>query len=231
MDKNEEILINPYTAIRLFAKTFLEFGDIVLENRRYKLTLEAWISAMFLIGIGKETRTDWWLNPVKDNSGSPDFNCYTFIRDTLRESTSKPRIKLEVFEWRKEQTETDFIEALRKIKLNKIVDPQLAIVCYIRRNTTLSSAVELNAQLKKLSPRVKDIWYLADVSKDSKTWRLTQIFPNTLAIDLDYDQILKMKEKRSFIYAYRGKSDQIEFESTGKQVLLSPEFDIKILEK
>ena len=231
MNKDEEILINPHTAIRLFARTYLSFGNEVLEKRKYKITREAWIASMFLIGISKETQSAWWLAPVTDKSGSPDFNCYTFVRNTLKESTDKPRIKLEVFEWRKEQAETVFIDALKKIKLDKIIDPQITIVCYVRRGAVLPPAVELNSQLKKISPNVKDIWYLGDVSSDAKIWRLTQIFPNTLAIDIDSDEILQTKEERSFVHAYRGKSDKIEFETTGKQVQLSPEFDIQIIDK
>ena len=58
-----------------------------------------------------------------------------------------------------------------------------------------------------------------------------QVFPEVLAIDIDYDEVLQTKEEHSFISAYRGKSEKIEFEPTGKQVLLSPEFNIQIIDK
>lgn len=228
MNKYDEILVNPQTSIRLFSRTYLAFGETVLEDRKYKVTREAWIASMYLLGISKVTNSDWWLTPVSDKSGSPDFNCYSFLRNASNKFTERSMIKLEVFEWRKEKKEADFLKALKKIKLDKIVDPQITIICYVRKDTVLPPAVDLNSQIKQISPKVKDIWYLGNTSIDGKMWRLTQIYPNTLAIDLDYDEILQTREEYSFLYGYKGKSDHVEYEPTEKQVLLTPEFEIKV---
>jgi len=226
---NDEILVNPYTAIRLFARIYLHLGDVMFKDRKYKVTREAWISSMFLLALKKHSGEEWYFKP-ETKAGSPDFFCYTFIYDQSKRGSTRPEIKLEVFEWRKEDSENDFIEALKKIKLNKIVDPQLTLICYIRRNQNIPPAVKLNQKLKEIKPKVKDIWYLGDVTPDSKTWRVTQIYPNTLAIDLDYDEILTTKEEHSFIHAYRGKSDKVEYEPTGKKVHLTPDFSLKLEE-
>lgn len=226
---SEEILVNPYTAIRLFAKTYLRIGDVMLKDRKYKVTREAWISAMFLLALKKDSDEDWYFKP-ETKAGSPDFYCYTFIYNQSRGGSIKPEMKLEVFEWRKEDSENDFLEALKKIKLNKIVDPQITLICYIRRTQHIPPAIVLNQQLKKIKPKVKDIWYLGDITPDSKIWRVTQIYPNTLAIDLDYDEILATREQHSFINVYRGKSDKMEYEPTGKKVNLTPEFDLLLEE-
>lgn len=225
----EEILVNPYTAIRLFARAYLAIGDQLFTDRQYKVTREAWIGSMFLLALNRQSGDEWYFRPERV-SGSPDFYCYTFQYDANRGGSIKPEIKLEVFEWRKEEGEKDFIEALKKIKLNKIIDPQITIVCYIRRNETIPPAVELNKLLKTIHPKVKDIWYVGDVTPDSKTWRITQIYPNTLAIDLDYDEVLTTREQHSFIHSYRGKSDKLEYEPTGKQVRLTPTFDLVVEE-
>lgn len=230
VQSNDEILISPYTAIRLFAKTYLSIRNTIFKDRKYKITREAWISSMFLLALKKHSGEDWYFKPEIE-SGSPDFYCYTFIHDKSKKGSSRHQIKLEVFEWRKEDGENDFIKTLKKIKLNKIVDPQLTLICYIRRDQRIPPAVELNQKLKEIKPKVKDIWYLGDVTPDSKTWRVTQIYPNTLAIDLDYDEVLATKEEHSFIHSYRGKSDKVEYEPTGKQVHLTPEFSINIVEK
>jgi len=224
----EEILVNPHTAIRLFAKTYLRIGDLVLKDRKYKVTREAWIASMFLIAISKHTKFDWWFTPVSD--GSPDFNCFSFTRSEKWNGNNKSLLKLEVFEWRKEDKEDDFFEALKKIKLNKIIDPQITIVCYVRRLAIIPPAVELNKKLKELNPRVKDIWFLGDVTSDSKMWRVTQIYPNTLAVDLDYDEILSTEVEHKFMHSYRGKSDEVKYEPTGKKVYLTPEFELKLEE-
>jgi len=224
-----EILVNPYTAIRLFAKTYLAFGDEVLTTRKYKITREAWIASMFLIALDQQSKTEWWLTPVS-GSGSPDFNCYSFSRSKDNSFTNRSFLKLEVFEWRKEQNELDFLDALTEIKLKKIIDPNITILCYIRRNSLIPPAIGLNQKLKTISPRVKDIWYLGDVSGDATLWRVTQLYPNTLAIDINYDHILQTKETQSFLHAYRAKSEKLEFEPIGKKVLLTPEFDLKLEE-
>lgn len=225
-----EILVSPYTAIRLFAKTYLRFKEQTFTDRRFKVTREAWIASMFLIGLNKHSKSEWWFSPVTD-SGSPDFNSYSFVRSSKGDFSERQLRKLEVFEWRKEDNEAIFIKALERIKLKKIVDPEITILCYIRRNTVIPPAIKLYSELKEINPKVKDIWYLGDVSKDSSIWRVTQLYPNTLAINLDYDEILNTKEDHSFLHAYRGKSDKVEYEPTGKQVLLSPEFKFKIVEK
>ena len=185
---------------------------------------------MFLLGLKNHSGEEWFFKP-EIKSGSPDFYCYTFIHNKKIGGSERPEIKLEVFEYRKEDNEGDFLEALKKIKLNKIVDPNLTLVCYIRRNQVVPPAVELNQKLKEINPKVKDIWYLGDVTPDAKTWRIIQLYPNTLAIDLDYDEVLSTKEQHSFIHPYRGRADKFEYEHTGKQVLLTPEFEIKIVEK
>lgn len=227
--KSKEILVSPYTAIRLFARTYLHFGDIVFKDRKYKLTREAWITSMFLLALKKHSGEEWYFKP-ETKAGSPDFYSYTFIHDKSKRGSVRPEAKLEVFEWRKEDNENDFLEALKKIKLNKIVDPNLTLVCYIRRNQIIPPAVDLNRKLKEIKPNVKDIWYLGDVTIDAKIWRVTQIYPNTLAIDLDYDEVLTTKEEHSFINPYRGKSDKLEYEPTGEQVILTPEFDIRMVD-
>ena len=181
----EEILVNPYTAIRLFAKTYLGVGNLLLVDRKYKVTREAWIASMFLIAISKHTKLDWWLTPVLD-SGSPDFNCYSFTRSEKWNGNNKSLLKLEVFEWRKEDSKADFLEALKKIKLNKIIDPQITIVCYVKRFAVIPPAVELREKLKEINPKVKDIWFLGDITADSRMWRVTQIYPNTLAVGVKY---------------------------------------------
>ena len=225
-DNLPEVLINPYTAIRLFARVFLSVGDSVLKDRRFKVTREAWIASMFLLAIKKHTDLDWYLSQELFD-GSPDFNCYTFKRNEVMGGNDKPLLKLEVFEWRKEDSETDFLKALKKIKLDKIIDPEITLVCYIRRDASIPPVIKLNEEIIKMNPRVKDVWYLGSVSPDYKIWRVAQLFPNVLAIDIDYDEILSTREEHSFVYAYRGKSAGVENEATGKSIILTPEFEIK----
>lgn len=220
---NEEVLVNPITAIRLFKNVFLDVGDLILRDRKYKVTREAWIGSMFLLAIKKQFNQEWYFRP-ETKDGSPDFYCYTFIYNVEKGGSIRPEIKLEVFEWRKEDGESDFFEALKKIKLGKIIDPNLTLVSYVRRGTILPPAIVLNEKLKKLKPKIKDIWYIGDVTPDSKIWRVTQIYPNTIAIDLDYDEILSSKEDHGFVYSYRGKSKGVEYEHAGEKVLLTPEF-------
>jgi len=224
---DEEILVNPYTAIRLFARTYLAFGEEVLKDRKFKVTREAWIAAMYLLGRSKSDNKDWWLAPVTDKSGSPDFYCYSFVRNKSDEHTVRERIKLEVFEWRKEEKVDNLLEALKRIKLDKIIDPEITIVCYIRRDFAVPPAVELKNQIEKFSVKVKDVWYLGNIDPEGKMWRVTQLYPNNMAVDLNYDEILATKESYSFLHAYRGKSDNVIYEHTGSQVLLTPEFKIQ----
>jgi len=223
----KEILINPYTAIRLFANTYRYIGNSILNDKKYKVTREAWIASMYLISLKKHSGQEWFFKPEVHN-GSPDFYCYTFVHDKTKGGSIKPEMKLEVFEWRKEDSEMSFLKSLKRIKLDKIIDPNITIVCYVKKDAVLPPAVELNKELKKINPKVKDIWYLGSISKDSKIWRVTQVYPNTVAIDIDYDEVLDTKEEHSFIHAYRGKSKKLEYEPTGKQILLTPEFDIKL---
>ncbi len=231
IDNPDNYLVNPYLAIRLFAKTYLALGDVVMKDRKYKVTREAWIASMFLIALSKNSGLDWWFTPVSDNSGSPDFNCYTMKMSAKYKGANKNRIKLEVFEWRKSNPSEEFISALTRIKLNKIIDPEITLLCYIKDGGTIPPAVLLNSRLKQINPKVKDVWYLGDVSRDGKTWRVTQIYPNLLAIDIDYDEILHTKEEHSFVHTYRASSEKVEFEHTDQQVLLTPEFEFQLFEK
>lgn len=231
IDNLDNYLVNPYTVIRLFAKTYLSFGDKILKDRKYKVTREAWIASMFLIALSNDSGTQWWLTPVSDSSGSPDFNCYTLKISTKYKGAEKSRIKLEVFEWRKSDPSEEFISALQRIKLNKIIDPEITLLCYIKDDGLIPPATELNSRLKLINPNIKDIWYLGDVSLDAKIWRVTQIYPNLMAIDIDYDEILNTKEQHSFIHTYRASGEKIEFELTNQQVILTPEFEFHLVEK
>ncbi len=231
IENTENYLINPYIAIRLFAKTYLATGDKILKDRKYKVTREAWIASMFLIALQKHSKVDWWLTSVSDSSGSPDFNCFSLVMSKSKRGAEKQHIKLEVFEWRKSNHEEDLISALKKIKLNKIIDPEITILCYIKNGGSIPPATILNSQLKKINPKVKDIWYLGDVSLDAKIWRVTQIYPYLLAIDIDYEEILTKKVEHSFIQTYRASSNSIEFESSNQQVVLTPEFEMELIDK
>ena len=98
------------------------------------------------------------------------------------------------------------------------------------KNTTIPPVLSLIEEIKKISPKVKDIWYLGSIDSNSRFWRVSRIYPTPNTIDIDYDEILLCpKEKHSFIRSYRGKSDNLEYEHTEKQILLTPEFELKEL--
>ena len=126
--------------------------------------------------------------------------------------------------------EDSFIEALKTIKLRKIIDPQITLLCYVRKTVAVPPVIELNMEIIRIAPKVKDIWYVGDVSVDSKIWRIAQVYPNPMAIDLDYDEILRTRAERSFIHSYLGKSNGVVYESSGKKVVLTPEFDFVVEE-
>lgn len=227
----DDIWVNPYTSIRLFARTYLSIKDDVFKKRDFKVTREGWITSMFLIALMKHSKRDWWLRPNPEDT-SPDFFCSSFLRNETDQYTMRSEMKVDVFEWRKESTFETFFEALVKTKLEKVFDPKLTLVCYVRKNIVIPPVVELNEKIKSLKNlRIKDIWYLGDITSDSSIWRVAQMYPNPMAIDINYDEILQTKEPLSFVHSYRAKSDKFEYETTGKQVTLKPDYFFELLDK
>src|SRR3972149_9022017 len=96
----DDILVNPQTVIRLFARSYLVLKGDLLYKREYKVTREAWITSMYLLALQHYKKgRDWWLKPNPEDN-SPDFFCSSFVRSEKDTHTVKLEMDIDVFEWR-----------------------------------------------------------------------------------------------------------------------------------
>lgn len=226
MRTNDNVWINPNSAVKLFTKYVtskaqnIEELKLVIKERSFKPTVEAWIASMYLLAMDKlypDVRHFLQHNPndPPDFYGLDLFNESGLIHGYIRD--------IEVFEYVPETTLTLSDEINKKIQ--KAYSRKTILVCHIRK--TLKETVgNLHEMVRSLNPR-NEVWIIGGRSDGDSPNLVAQIFPDMNAVTVDVDDVLHSDIQPAFIEGTMGKSTEMVFEPTGKSILLTPEFKME----
>ena len=223
----DTILVNPNTVIHLMDKSAkLLGGNIMLINRKYSVTREAWISSVLLLGLNKITKKSWWLRVNPQQNAVEDLFGTAF--EPIAESASiKKEISIQVFEIRP-NSGTIFSEIKKKIDKHDLKG--CSLVGYLMR-TEMVLWKELNMKLMRLSPNLNDIWLIGNTG--NRKFIIGEVYPHFgHPVEINLNDCYQIPNQRKFIQSIRVSATEASKKGSlivplGKTVILKPDFSFE----
>lgn len=214
-----EIYVNPKIAVRAFYGALAKHGEAVLSERKFKITREGWVAAMFLVALQNHENSQWWMQP--NPSDPPDFYVSKLYHDGGR--INEDTRQVEVFEHR----EGSIINAI-KTKIEGWNAPEFSVVCYSRVAGSISP-IELAEQVKVLEPRVGSISVVAALDPNLGKHMVGQVYPAPvwMEVDLAKDVFAPDDSEIEFMGITRGAGGEPTLKPLGKKAILTYDFQLK----
>lgn len=218
--------INPYVVIKLFENTvkhnvsnLQEFRELI-KKRKFKVTVEAWPAAIYLIAMSKYYNESHFFIQANPDDPPDFFGLRLFKKDNIVQGQE---LEIEVFQVPPE-SKLSVIEEIQK-KVKKNYSKKTILICHIRNNK-FSNTKLIHEEICKLNPN-NEIWIIASANhEDTSKLIVSRIFPDCYAIKLDLEDLLNYKIENLCIEAKKGFQSELEFEHIGT-MQLDPEFNLK----
>lgn len=225
MNAESKTWINPRTVIKLLSKTLLNRtsspSDIlsITKSRELKITVEAWRASMYCIALEKlDSNVRCFIQQnLKD---PPDFYGLNLFMENGKLAGYESDI--EVFEYPDESKLKIFDEIKKKIL--KAYSSKTILICHITNTNFKESLGSIYEKICTLHPK-NEVWVIGS-AQDGINQIVARVYPDLLKVEVDISKILKSASKPAFITGVMGKSDSLTFENTGKQMLITPQFEI-----
>lgn len=225
MNADSKTWINPRTIIKLLSKTLLSRTSnpsevlSVTKSRELKITVEAWRASMYCLAVEKlDSSSRCFIQQnLKD---PPDFYGLNLFMENGKLVGYENDI--EVFEYPNE-SKLEIFDELKK-KILKAYSSKTILICHITNTNFKESLGSIYEKVLTLHPR-NEIWIIGS-AQDEVNQIVARVYPNLIKVEIDVSKILETESKPAFITGIMGKSNSLTFENTGKQMLITPQFEI-----
>lgn len=220
-----DVFLSPAFAIKRFQGLREKHGNKkALSEVEFKPEREMWITGVFLLGIGDLTHKQYWLRPNNEDT-TPDTYSISLLASDKGATAEMQNI--EIFEYENHNKNT-LIEAITKKLDNKAYPDDYTLLCYIHdRGGEKLTPIEIVKQVKKIKPKIAQIWILANVLNPltSNEHMLIQVYPEPIVYKFDYLEAIKKQNQVEMIHAKKDLRKMIKeviFEPIGLHILKLP---------
>lgn len=216
-----DVYISPPFAIKRFLGLREKYGDLAAVTKsEYKPEREAWITGVFLLGLSKLAKKEFWLR-VNQEDTAPDTFTISF-KETNR-GVAIVIQNVEIFEYEK-HARTNIINAIKNKLVGKAYPNNFILLCYIHsRSGETFDTQEMYKKVISLKPNIAEIWMLANIQSATNTEHVVfQVWPTPNGCKFDYVEEYKKSTQKDMIHVRRGWTNKIEFVPMGKWVLKLP---------
>ena len=154
MDYNEQMYpwFSPIEIINRFEHLRAFFGsEAIYQDSLFKRAKEMFGSAVALLGAYEMSSENKYFLQSNQQSASPDVMAAKQI-ERERPGLLLEMVQMEITEFEDHFENDDIVEFLQKVKLRKINNPRMMIVCFVNRVVPLDHRV-IHIRLKKLTPK------------------------------------------------------------------------------
>lgn len=224
------ILVHPAVVVKLIDHS-IQYGvepKKVIKDRTYAITREAWISAVFLLGLKEITKQMWWLRVNPEENSAEDI--YASSYKPINESGSIQYVlSIQVFQ-HTAYNKGSVIEGIKK-KLKKTDLSNCVLVCYLIKDEFLEWK-KLHEEIKKLKPSASEIWIIGNIG--NRKMIIFQVYPYLNHAEIDINAVSISKNEPKFIKPYQvSKKESLKkgtyIHPLGKVVVLKPDFSFSDL--
>lgn len=219
-----DILVHPVVVVKLIDHTTQQVEPSkVIRDRTYAITREAWIAAVFLLGLKKITQKTWWLRVNPEENSAEDIYATSYKPINISGSIQYI-LSIQVFR-HTDHDKGSVIEGIKK-KLKKTDLSNCILVCYLMKWEFVKWN-ELHEEIKKSKPSASEIWIIGNVGNRKMT--IFQVYPCLNHAEVDLDVVSIPKNEPKFIKPYQvSKKESLKkgpyIHPLGKIVVLKPDF-------
>ena len=215
------VYFSPAFAIKRFLGLRQKHGDYkAITKSEFKPEREAWITGVFLLGLSKLAKREFWLRANTEDS-APDVFTISFV-ETIKGVTAEMQ-NIEIFEY-ESHAQTDLVGAIKDKLKGKVYPDNYILLCYIHdRMGEVFNTNELLDKVILLNPKVAEVWVLTNILGPTNTEHVIfQVFPVSNGYRFDYLKEFRNSNQIEMINPHRGSTKKIEFISMGKAIFKLP---------
>ncbi len=173
-DQYKGIWLSPSVAVERFNQLVEKYGvENAVSDDRFKPEREAWVMAMFLFGLRKITRQEFWLE-LETVDSTPD--AYGYYLEEVDGKNYRRIMSVEITEF---EEHSEDIFSVIKNKINRAYPTHYILLVYARKAGVIKPS-EVFEKIQKTTIPFAEIWILSAVDSEDK-FQITKIFP-------DFDQ-------------------------------------------
>lgn len=178
--------------------------SFVLKSNKFKHEREAWVSAVWALGITHEINTEIWIE-IETTEETPDT--YVFYFDVIDNRNYKRVFNIEVADW---EEHTDDLLNIIKNKSKKNYPDYFILLIYARNPKKKINSEEIYSKLKKIKIPFSEIWILTCTGNDD--YVIQRLYPQKSEIPFNVKSLRdRFKNQISFAkFLKRGRGTDLE---------------------
>ena len=199
------LMMSPSFVIRRFETVIGTHGFAAAKRGRHKKEREAWISAVWALGLREITGKEYWIE-IETKEQTPDCKVHFF--DQSAGSNHRKTQNVEIVEW--DEHRADVMEVITQ-KCRKAY-PGYFFLVVLARNGKNIDVPDVSRQLNELTVPFGEIWILGRLSAVSTKYGMFLLHPSHKLVEFDLVEALR-KDTRpvDFLkFQKRGKSTRME---------------------
>lgn len=196
--------------------------DVGIASPTFQPQRESWASAVFLLGYGQLTGSQYWLRENPKKHKAPDIFAVTFKAPQASEQkgVSREVMEIEVCEY-EDHAQIDIAGHLKAKLEGKIYNSSTFLLCYIHRKME-TRLIDIIEGLNGIKTNVREIWLLYHLHKGPKgNFGIARVYlrdaglsKTNLQYQGNYLELMKTAQKE-MIHVSKGLTKDVEFNSLG----------------
>lgn len=208
------LLMSPNVAIRRFETVIVKRGYTQALSGKVKQEREAWISAVWALGLREITGKEYWIE-VETRDQTPD--CKVRYVDSSPGYNVRGTINVEVVEW--DHHRPDVMDVITP-KCAKAYPRNFCLLVFARNGKPIGAkAVQ---EVKSLAIPFKEIWVLGRVSEEEAKYRMFMLHPGSRMVDFDLFEVLQKNIFQKEFAQFEKRSKRTEMSDRGTMHLPIP---------
>ena len=201
------LLMSPNEAIRRFEIVVAKLGFPQAWSGRVKQEREAWISAVWALGLREITSREYWIE-VETRDQTPD--CKVRYVDSSPGYNLRGTINVEIVEW--DQHRPDVMDVIVP-KCAKAYPGNFSLLVFARNGKPIGTHAA--QQLKSLAVPFKEIWVLGRASVEDAKYRMFMLYPTSRGVDFDLSDVLQKNSSQAEFAQFQKRSKRTEMSDRG----------------
>jgi len=176
--------------------------EIVMGSTRFQKEREAWITALFLTGVSKLNKKQYWVG-VEETDNTPDTYGVTF-RD-IGKGNSLDRMNIEVCEW-ESHSRLGLAEHIKRKLKGKKYPNYFILLCYVHHRS--GEKVDLESEYQEIIKKkfgLAEIFIISSQQKSKYDHLIARLYPNRTKIEFNkHEEMIKIKDQNDIRKTWRG---------------------------
>lgn len=199
--------MSPAIILRRF-ETVMKHGKAAAKQGRHKQEREAWISAVWSLGLHEITGNEYWIE-IETRDATPD--CKVHFIDPSSGNNNVMTINVEVVEW--EEHRDDVMDVIAP-KCAKAYPAFFFLVVFCRNGKNID-VQSLMAKMGELTVPFGEVWVLGRLSNVGTAYSMFRLHPGSRLVEFDLRETIA-KDKRNIDFLTRmGRGKGTAFEELG----------------